>query len=78
MNLVVGVSAMWAKAFELGMISKLEIWRIAKVDEGLGLLLGSRVVGRLEYWLEGMIGEVMKQSRGSSSWRLLISHSPCR
>jgi hypothetical protein len=40
------------------MILILEIWRIGKVDGGLGLLLGSRGVGRLEYLLEGMIGEV--------------------
>jgi hypothetical protein len=41
------------------MILILEIWRIGKVDGGLVQLSGSRGSGRLECWLEGMIGEVM-------------------
>ena len=41
------------------MILILEIWRIGRDDEGLGLLWGSRGVGRLEYLLEETIGGVM-------------------
>jgi hypothetical protein len=41
------------------MILILEIWRMGKVDVGVGLLLGSRGVGRLEYLREETIGEVM-------------------